>query len=179
MATTIKETEALPSAYPTPPSGLSTEAAALNSDAIWQRIEAYCRVRWTERSVVWVIEGPGDWEAPLSPINASSEDVWSDGAWSDVTLPETPLGGSEMAEAGPYRVTASVGGGTPPEAVLEAYRRLAEYLAEVPDRQGVSSFSFKLGDAIEESYQRNAAWIARAMDLSGAADLLRPYKRRL
>ncbi len=71
-----------------------------------------------------------------------------------------------------------MGGGDVPAAVKEAYRRLAEYLADEPDRSGVSSYSANLGGAIEESYQRNSAWVARAMDLSGAADLLRPYKRR-
>ncbi len=71
-----------------------------------------------------------------------------------------------------------MGGGEVPAAVSEAFRRLAEYLADATDRAGVSSYSVNMGGAIEESYQRNPAWVARAMELSGAADLLRPYKRR-
>ncbi|TQE95020.1 MAG: hypothetical protein FKY71_17400 [Spiribacter salinus] len=70
------------------------------------------------------------------------------------------------------------GGGDVPAAVSEAFRRLAEYLTDATDRAGVSSYSVNMGGAIEESYQRNPAWVARAMELSGAADLLRPYKRR-
>lgn len=79
---------------------------------------------------------------------------------------------------GPYRFTATVGGGDVPAAVSEAFRRLAEYLADDPERSGASSYSVNMGGAIEESFNRNPAWIARALDLSGAADLLRPYKRR-
>jgi len=77
-----------------------------------------------------------------------------------------------------FRVTATVGSDDePPEAVLEAFRRLAEYLADEPDRSAASSYSVNMGGAIEESYNRNPAWVARALELSGAADLLRPYRR--
>ena len=32
--------------------------------------------------------------------------------------------------AGPYRIVADVGGGEVPETILEAFRRLAEYLSD-------------------------------------------------
>lgn len=178
MSATIKEVEAIPASYPSVPAGLSTEAEALNADAIWQRIEAYCRNRWTAREVVWTVEGPGSWEAPLSPATVSAVELWQNNAWVASTPDPSPLGGYELPGVGPYRITASVGSGDVPEAVSEAFRRLAEYLSDQSDRSGVSDFAIKLSDAIEETYRRSPAWVARAMDLSGAADLLRPYKRR-
>ena len=66
----------------------------------------------------------------------------------------------------------------PPAAVSEAFRRLAEYMADDTDRAGVSSYSVNMGGAIQESYQRSAAHAARALQNSGAADLLRPYRRQ-
>lgn len=58
-----------------------------------------------------------------------------------------------------------------------SYRQLAEYLADEHDRAGVSEYSVNMGGAISEACKRNPAWLARALDLSGAADLLRPYRR--
>ncbi len=55
MSTTLKETEAIAAAYPATPAGLSTAAAALDPDVIWQRIESYIAHRWTARSVVWTV----------------------------------------------------------------------------------------------------------------------------
>ena len=178
MAATLKEVEAIPASYPDAPAGLSTAAAALDADALWQRIEAYCRARWTDREVVWTVEGSGAWEAPLTPATLNTVEVWESGAWVECTPAASPWGGYDLPGDGPYRITADVGSGDVPAAVNEAFRRLAEYLADEPDRAGVSSYSVNMGGAIEESYQRSPAWSARAMDLSGAADLLRPYKRR-
>lgn len=178
MAVTLKEVEEIPASYPDAPEGLSTAASALNLDAIWQRLEAYCRVRWTERQVVWTVEGEGAWEAPLQPSTLNTVEVWESDAWVECTPAASPWGGYDLPGDGPYRITADVGGGDVPAAVMEAFRRLAEYLADETDRAGVASYSFSLGGAIEESYQRNPAWVARAMDLSGAADLLRLNKRR-
>jgi hypothetical protein len=178
MAATLKEVEATPASYPASPAGLSPAAAALDQAALWQRIEAYCRVRWTVREVVWLVEGEGPWEAPLEPSALNMVEVWERGAWGECTPAASPWGGHDLPGDGPYRITADVGGADVPAAVNEAFRRLAEYLADATDRSGVSNYSVSLGGDIEESYQRNSAWVARAMDLSGAADLLRPYKRR-
>ena len=177
MAVTLKEAEAIPASYPTV-TGLSTAAAALDADALWQRIEAYCRVRWTEREVIWTVEGAGDWDAPLQPATVTTAEVWENGAWVECFPAASPWGGYDLAGDGPYRITADVGGGDVPAAVSEAFRRFAEYMADTPDRAGVSSYSVNMGGAIEESYQRSQTWQARALELSGAADLLRPYKRR-
>ena len=64
-ATTIQQTEDAPDEYPDPPAGLSAAAAALDPAMVWQRIEAYTVWRFSEREVVWVVEGCGEWLPPL------------------------------------------------------------------------------------------------------------------
>ena len=175
MATTIKETEAIPAAYPiTPP--LSDGTPASNPDAIWQRIEAYISHRWTPREVVWIVEGPGEWVPPLTPATVTTVEVWTAGAWQAVSVDPSPLAGFNLPGDGPYRITASVGTGDVPAAVMEAVRRLAEQLAKVDHAPGASSFVFDVG-TVKISEERNAAWAARALQNSGAADLLRPYRK--
>lgn len=177
MAVTLKEIESIPASYPIV-MDVSERALMLDHVALWQRIEAHCRVRWTSRQVIWTIEGGGEWAAPLSPASVSLVEAWESGSWVECTPAASPWGGYDLPGDGPFRITADVGGGAVPAAVSEAFRRLAEYLGDGTDRAGASSYSINMGGAIEESYQRNPAWVARAMDLSGAADLLRPYKRR-
>ena len=87
----------------------------------------------------------------------------------------SPYGGYVFASEGPYRITASVGDGDVPAAVLEAFRRLAEYMAEDAGKAGATSEKTDVGPITIE-VQRSAAWVARAMINSGAADLLRPYR---
>jgi hypothetical protein len=53
---------------------------------------------------------------------------------------------------------------------------LAEYMADDPGRVGTTSFTDKIGP-LEESVNRAPTWLARAMQYSGAGDLLRPYRR--
>lgn len=176
MIELVKQTEAIPASYPTRPSGLSDAADALDPATIWARIEAYIAHRFTVREVVWTLEGCGDWTVPLTPATVTGSERWNGEAWETYTLPIGPWGYFLPSEA-QYRVTADVGGGDVPAPVLEAYKRLAEYLADVPDRAGVSEYSVGMGGAITESYKRSAAWAARAIELSGAGDLLRPYRR--
>ncbi|SFN85194.1 hypothetical protein SAMN05216224_11754, partial [Thioclava dalianensis] len=115
---------------------------------------------------------------PLSPATVSTVEQWQGDQWETCTPDPSPLGGYDLPTYGPYRITASVGSGDVPAAVSEAFRRLAEYLGDTDDRAGLSSYSVNMGGAIQESYQRNPAWTARAMQNSGAADLLRPYRRQ-
>lgn len=184
MAVTIGQTEENPAAYPDAPAGLSTAAAALDADMLWQRLESYVAHRWTARSVVWVVEGPGNWQPPLTPAVVSLVELWDDDDGWTTTLPgASPMGGYAFDGVGPYRVTAMVGSGTVPAAVLEAFRRLAEYSVEM-GKDGMmsghpshSSHSAKIGDSIEETFTRPSNWAGRALQLSGAADLLRPYRR--
>ena len=67
--------------------------------------------------------------------------------------------------------------------VTEAFRRLAEYSAEIgergilQDKPGAHSYSSSVGGEVSESFRRDAAWAAKALHLGGAADLLREYRR--
>jgi hypothetical protein len=176
MTATWKQVEAVPATYPAVPSGLSTAAAALDADMIWARIESYIAHRWTDRAVIWTVEGPGDWEPTVTPATITTTEIWQDNAWEAVTLNPSPLGGSVLPGCGPYRFTADVGSGTVPAAVNEAFRRLAEYMAGEAGTPGASSSLTKV-DVLEESIDRNPAWLARAMQNSGAGDLLRPFRR--
>lgn len=177
MATTIKEVEAIPASYPATPSGLSAGAAALDADMIWQRIESHIAYRWTARSVIWTVSECGEWEPPLTPATVATVEVWLDDAiWIVVTPVASPLGGYDLPSDGPYKITATVGSGTVPSAVNEAFKRLAEYMANDPGRAGATSEQTNVGP-ITIQHQRAATWMAKAMQNSGAADLLRSYRR--
>ncbi len=176
MAETLSRIEAIPASYPDAPGGLTAAAAALDSDMIWQRIEAYVAHRWTARAVVWTVEGGGDWQPDLTPATVSAVEVWQDHDWTAVTLNASPLGGYVLDGDGPYRFTVSVGSVDVPAAVSEAFRRLAEYMAEVEKHPGVSAFKSTVGPITLEQ-NRVPSWLARAMQFSGAGDLLRPYRR--
>ena len=180
MAVTISQTEAIPAAYPDAPSGLSIEAAAaLDAAVIWQRLESYVAHRWTVRGVVWTVEGEGEWTPPLTPATIETVEVWESYAWTTTTLNPSPLGGFELPGDGPYRFTGTVGDASPndvPAAVLEAFRRLAEYSAEVDPMPGTARYEIKLGE-LSETIDRSPTWMARAMQNSGAGDLLRAYRR--
>ncbi|MEQ9258136.1 MAG: hypothetical protein RIG84_03465 [Roseovarius sp.] len=177
MSEVLKREEATPATYPAAPAGLSDAAAALDADMIWQRIEAYIAHRWTDREVKWTVEGPGEWEPDLTPATITATEIWQDDAWTATTLTASALGGYVLPGEGPYRFTADVGSGSVPAAVSEAFRRLAEYMAEPVDKHGAGRFEVDLGGAIKEGFDRNPAWVAKSMQLSGAGDLLRPYRR--
>lgn len=179
MTTTIRQMESLPDAYPTAPSGLSTAAAALSAEMVWQRIEAYTAHRWTERDVTWVVEGPGEWFPPLTPATIATVDVWS-GAdeWQTAELAPSPLGGYVLTGCGPYRFVGTVGDDEAdvPAAITESFRRLAEYMAGKLGKPGAYREQISAG-SISLVHSRAASWMAQAMQNSGAGDLLRPYRR--
>ena len=178
MVTTIKQTEAAPGSYPTiDTTGWSAAAAALSQDMIWQRLEAYMAHRFSQRDVTWIVEGPGDWVPPLTPATVTAVECWTDGdGWQAVTPEASPLGGYALEGDGPYRITATVGGGTVPAAVTEAFRRLAEYMAAKPGKPGATSESIGAG-SISLRHRRSPSWMAQAIQNSGAGDLLRTYRR--
>ncbi|MDF1628098.1 MAG: hypothetical protein P1U84_17580 [Parvibaculaceae bacterium] len=179
MIDLLAQSEAIPSAYPAVPSGLSSRASDLDPAVIWGRIEAYTAHRFTPRAVAWTIRGCAgeEWTPPLTPLVSHSAERWWDAQWTAVDLLPGPLGLC-LPSDGTFRITGQLGGGPVPAPVSEAYCRLAEYLADTDDRAGVSSYGMRMGGEMSEEYRRDPKWIARAMDLSGAADLLRPYKRR-
>lgn len=179
MATTLEQSETPPAAYPDAPAGLSADAAAIAPAAVWARIEAWVSQRWVARNVVWIVEGPGEWVPPLSPVSSATVEIWQAG-WTPATPDASPRGGYEFAAEGPYRITATVGGGDVPEPVSEAYRRLAEYWADASGAPaGASTFRESVPGLSEMEFSRSASWLARAIHNSGAADLLRPYRGSL
>lgn len=175
-ATTIKQTEGAPSAYPDAPSGLSAAAAALDADMIWQRIEAYTAWRFTSRSIEWIVEGCGDWHPPLAPATISTVEIWQGDAWQTATLSPSPVGGYCL-QGGTYRFTGTVGSGTPPAAVLEAFRRLAEYMAASKRGSPGTTREKVVAGSVQVDKSRSASWAAEAMANSGAGDLLRSFRR--
>jgi hypothetical protein len=169
MATTIKQTEGVPAAYP------STSPAIELGDVAWQRVEQWIAWRYAPRSASWIVEGPGAWSPPLAPATLTTVEIWENGAWSAVTLPDaSPFGGFMLTGAGPYRVTAVVGDDDAevPAVVWEAVKRLAAYLASKPGKPGARSESVTAG-SVSISSSRSPTWMAAAMQNSGAADLLR------
>jgi hypothetical protein len=174
MIDVIKQFEAVPVAYPKRPTGLSDEAAALDPDSVWARIEAYTVYRFSAREVVWTLRGnAGDeWHPRLAPMLSRVAHIWASGAWEVVTLFDGPLGICLPVD-GIYRITAQVGAGGVPAPISEAFRRLAEYSTGI----GSSADSFTAANDGESSFERSSAWAARAIQNSGAADLLRPYRR--
>jgi len=179
MVATILQTEGAPASYPAAPAGLSAAAAALSTSMLWQRIEAYIAWRYTSRTITWVVEGPGDWQPPLKPATISTIQIWTGEAWQTETLLTCPLGGYQLPDFGPFKFVGTVGGGAVPAAVNEAVRRIAEYMAaEVnPGHSGARVVSESMPDVFTGSVERSPAWMAQALVNSGAADLLRTFRR--
>jgi hypothetical protein len=180
MAVTLKQTETAPENYPAIPSSpaiLSDAAAALNPAMVWQRIESYIAQRWSEREVVWLVEGPGEWIPPLAPADVTMIEVWSRaGEWEQCDLQAAPQG-YWLSATGPFRFTATVGADVDlPANAVEAFRRLAEYMTAKPGTPGASHENITTG-SVSLSKARSSSWVAEAMQNSGAADLLRNYRR--
>jgi hypothetical protein len=150
-------------------------------DVAWERIEQYIRYRYTPRTVTWFVHGCGFFEPNRLPYAVTSTEVWSNRAkeWEAATLDPSPRGGFYLPCTGPWRITATVGGGSPapvvPPLVLEAWKRLAAYLAAAPGTPGATSESISAG-SISINTRRSESWMARAIQDSGAADLLRGFR---
>jgi hypothetical protein len=173
MALIVRQDEDQPTSRPTI-TGLSDAAGALNADAIWQRLESWIRYRYGERSVSWIVNGPGVFSFPLKPATLDQAEQWNGDDWEAVTLSAAPLGYKLDSET--YRITATVGTVSVPEAVAEAFRRLAEYLADDADMPATAnSHSMSLGQ-LQWQNERPATWKAKALHYSGASDLLRAYR---
>jgi hypothetical protein len=174
MAETLKQIEWAPAQWPARPPSMSVEAAMIAPAIIWARLEHYTAQRFSARDIQWIVEGPGNWEAPLSPATITTVERWVNGAWQeDAALSASPLGGYVLSGCGPYRFTGTVGAGPVPEIVNQAYRRLAEYFAASDGRAGLRAETVQ--DIGSFEYDLNA--VASALQKSGAADLLRGYRR--
>jgi hypothetical protein len=172
MTTIIKQVEGAPESYP-----VTSPAIALN-DVAWQRVEEWIAYRFAARDVSWIVEGPGEWTPPLTPATITTIEIWADGTWSEITPDASPLGGYWLSGCGPYRFTGTAGSDDAdvPANVWEAVKRLAAYLTAKPGKPGARSESVTAG-SVSISSSRSSSWMAQAMQNSGAADLLRSYRR--
>lgn len=173
MTDTLRREEDVPDAWPSLPGGLE------NKELAWSRVEAYIAYRWTARTVRWTVRGPGCWAPDLTPATITASERFVNSAWESVTLDASWSGGFVLPGDSIFRFTATVGDASPsdpPEDVQAALRRLDAYFAEAVERHGVGRYEADLG-GVRESFDRSATWQARALQLSGAADLLRPYRR--
>jgi hypothetical protein len=176
MLVALDEQEGVPSSYPAQPSGLTTDAADLDTETLWKRIESWITNRWGERSVTWIVEGPGTWTPRLQPASIDTSEVWDGSAWQTVTLQAAPMG--YELDAKTYRVTATVGSTeSVPAELNEAYRRLAEYLADDSYLGRVATSGTRDLSDMQITSERPAAWQAKALHYSGAADVLRKWRR--
>lgn len=167
MIRAISQKEALPDSYPAI-DGVTGEALAV----AWQRVEHYTAYRYSPRQVVWRLDAEaGEWLAPLAPIVAITAQQ-GDGAPYE---PESGPMGGYLIESGCTVLTATVGAEPVPVAVAQAVQRLARYLA-VSDAipPGVTRFG---SGTFNASVRREDISPAMAMVNSGAADLLRAYRR--
>ena len=94
MVELLAQSEAIPSAYPAVPNGLSSGASDLDPAVIWGRIEAYTAHRFTPRAVAWTIRGCAgeEWTPPLTPLVSHNAERWWDAQWTAVDLLPVPLG---------------------------------------------------------------------------------------
>lgn len=178
MAVTLSEIEGAPEAWPEvspyPRAALGDPYdAEVTPEAVWQVIERWVTVRWAARPVTFIAEGPGLWASRLTPFALVGAELWTGDAWTEATPGPSPFGGLELGED-IYRITGTVGDDSPvPQDAAEAWRRLHSYLlgdANTHRASALAMFSLEGGD-------RPRAHAAQALRLSGAADLLRPYRR--
>ena len=182
MVYLMQETEAIPAAYPdVEPRWMGENPFELGiaggedkdpgTEQVWQRIESYTRTRYTAREVVWIIEGDaGDmWKPPLSPVTSLTAEYFNGGEWQVASFENGPVG-YMLPTGGFYRITAQVGGGDVPAAVGEAFMRLHEYARGIAEQ-------WKNDAAYVGADENVRAWSAKAIQLCGAADVLRPYRR--
>jgi len=148
----------------------TTYPDAPNDDpVIWDRLEAFCNFRWSETVMEFVVNPPCEiqWQPPYEPftVDLVNGEAATPDDFGAVTLREKS------------KVRATIGGATPSATVLKAYERLADYMAATDDAPGgTSRYSVTIGD-LSESWSRHPDYMARAIHNSGAADLLRKFKK--
>ncbi len=149
---------------------------------VGRRIEAYIAWRWGERPVEWVIKGEGLFIPPLKPVTITAVERFNSmlepaGEWVPHTQRRTPFG-VEFRNNGYYRIQGIAGADTPPpEDVLEACDRLRDYLASIKEdgHPGATTVSDSL-PGVALTVRRPTQALARALEYSGAADLLKAYR---
>lgn len=178
MARTISEEEGAPAEWPelvliNPPYLNDDFERFVNPKIVWRRIEQWITRRWASREVVYVAEGPGIWRPRLIPFTVTTTERWADAEWTACTLDPSPFGGVELPGAGPYRITGTAGDdGKLPEDIFEAAGRLYIYFRGIGNSAWNETAVYRT-----EGWQAPSSWAGKAIHLSGAADMLRPYRR--
>ena len=147
------------------------------NEVAWLRIEDYISCRWGARPVEWIVQGPGLFTPHLRPTSITKvEQYGGEDQWIVVNLRKTAMG-VELEDA-EYRITGVAGKDEDvPDDVLEAYTRLTEYVANLAadGYVGATSYTESVPGA-SVSVHRSAQVIARALEFSGAADILKGYR---
>lgn len=164
----------------------STRPAGYDDEALWRRIEKYIHWRWWSRPVQWVIRGEGMFIPPLKPVTVDTVHRFNDygspayepGDWVPQTKTLTPFGVTFRTGLGFYQITGTAGHDEdPPEDVLEAYHRLNDYLASVYEDGHVGATTVTDSvPGVSLTVRRPTHALARALELSGAADILKAYR---
>lgn len=176
MVVTIDIQEGEPGACPSIGADIDPAQAAI----AWRRVEGWIGWRWGVRPVAFVLEGAGEWAPPLVPLAEPVAATWCAGAWAAITPPAGPLGGFLFDTVGPHRVEALLGSAEPPpEMVREAVRRLAHYNTELAGQAAelASTRRTSIAGALDIESTADPRLLARALTYSGAADLLRPWRK--
>ena len=150
------------------------DLSAAGREAVWQRIEAWTAHRWGARPCTFIVETGTRraWRRPLHPFTVETTEAWVGEEWEPVTLAPDYAGGVQVHRH-PRR------GRRPARDVVEAYRRLAGHFVAIKIHSpmlGSSRHEQSNGDR-SLAVERAPTWTARAMQNSGAADLLRAYRR--
>ncbi|SLN10775.1 hypothetical protein PSJ8397_00042 [Pseudooctadecabacter jejudonensis] len=180
--TVIEQEEISTAVYPDAPDGLSDAAAALSKEIVWDRLEQFTNYKIGQRSIQFrVCSNRGQpWWIPAERPFEITGILIADTTLDDyVATPVRPRAdGAVNLEGKAALVTATVGLATAPPLFLEAYKRLAEYFAASQiGPEGVTRYSLSVGPDITEGYSKQATHTAKAMVNSGAADLLRKYRK--
>lgn len=163
-----------------------SEDWAEGTSGVWKRIERWLDWhRFGVRDVVvyarmGIVSSEG-WVPPLGPLHEIEKvEVFRGDTWQTVQHGIGPFGGiTGLQHFDAVKLTAKVGHEETPPAVMQAFHRLDEFLnAETKAPVGASSYSIGLGSGeLSESYSLPIERFTRAITLSGAADLLRPWRK--
>lgn len=149
--------------------------AGFDNEAIWRRIEQYIAYRWGVRTVEWVVKGPGLFTPPLKPVTITATEKWVADEWIPCSLLRTPFGISTGSAF--YRISGTAGESEPvPADVLEAYERLRDYVKSIKDDDYQIGSSTDTVGGVTHSVRRPTAAMSRALEYSGALDILKAYR---
>ncbi len=178
----IDETEAAVDAQNRP---VGSTVGGINEDAIWRLIERHITHRWPAREVIWIVAGPGVFRFPLADVSVDSIESSPHDAfpadWQPLT-PRVERFGYWIDAGVRARIVATVGrpAGELPEEVAEAFFRLAGYLGDLEANKpmaGVTRYSESVTSDVRLSVTYAQDALGNALVRSGAADLLRPWRR--